>query len=369
MNIPLVDLKAQYRSIQPEMDAAIQEVLDSTAFVGGTQIKQFEKEFAAFCEVPYAIGVGNGTDALELALRACGVGSGDEVITVSHTFTATAEAVIAVGATPVLVEIDPQTYNMDVGDLEGKITPRTRAIIPVHLYGQPADMDPILEVAQRHGLRVIEDAAQAHGARYKGRRAGSLGDIACFSFYPGKNLGAYGDAGALTTADPDLAQYVRFMHNHGRTEKYIHDYIGRNSRLDGLQAAILRVKLRHLDGWNAQRRAHARTFDELLSGLDVGLPTIFPEVEPVFHLYVVRVQDRDGLRAFLGERGISAGIHYPVPLHLQPAYKDLGYREGDLPITEAAAREILSLPMYAELTGEQMEAIANGIEAFLEQTG
>ncbi|MBU0492229.1 MAG: DegT/DnrJ/EryC1/StrS family aminotransferase [Chloroflexi bacterium] len=363
--IPFVDLGAQYRAIQAEIDAAIQEVLASTAFVGGAQVRQFEAEFAEFCQVPYAIGVANGTDAIELALQACGVGPGDEVITVSHTFTATAEAIVNVGATPVFVDIHPQTYTMAVEGLEARITPRTKVIMPVHLYGHPADMDPIVALARRHGLRVIEDAAQAQGARYQGRRAGSLGDIACFSFYPGKNLGAYGDAGAVVTADPDLAQYVRRMHDHGRTEKYVHEHIGRNSRLDGLQAAILRVKLRHLDQWNDQRRDHAALYDELLPRLGISVPIPSNQVEPIYHLYVVRVPDREGLGAHLKAQGIATGIHYPLPLHLQPAYCHLGYREGDLPVTEAIAAEVLSLPMFPELTTDQIETVVGAVAAFV----
>ena len=362
MTIKFVDLKAQYLSIKDEFDAAIADVIDHTAFIGGEQVRLFEEEFAAFCGVKYALGVGNGTDALELALSACGIGRGDEVITVANTFAATVEAIVNQGAHPVLVGIDPRTYNIDVGKIEECITERTKAIIPVHLYGQPANMDPILEMARRHNLIVIEDAAQAHGAMYKGRVAGSMGDVACFSFYPGKNLGAYGDAGAVVTNNDEIASKIALLRNHGAVEKYVHKVVGRNSRLDGIQAAVLRVKLRHLREWNAARRERVGWYNELLSGLDVVTPNEPEWSEAVYHLYVIRVSQRDLVRQRLQEAGIETGIHYPIPLHLQPAFHYLGYKESDFETTEAYAGEILSLPMYAELTREQVEGIVGELE-------
>ncbi len=355
--IPLVDLKAQYRSIKPEIDAAIQAVVDQTAFVGGPYIKQFEAAFAAFCDVEHAIGVGNGSDALYIALRAGGVGPGDEVITVSHTFIATAEAVSLCGAIPVFVDIDPRTYTMDPAAFAAAITPRTKAVIPVHLYGLPADMDAIMEIARAHDILVVEDAAQAHGARYRGRRVGGIGDIACFSFYPGKNLGAYGDAGMLTTNSADLAKKVRMLRDHGRTSKYEHEFEGVSSRLDGMQAAVLNTKLRHLDGWNAARRNLAAHFSEVLAGTPATVPFVPDWAEPVWHLYVIQVPDRDALLAQLKAANIGAGIHYPLPLHRQPAYAHLGIEEGSLPVTEHVARHILSLPIYAEMLDEDAERV------------
>ncbi|MFH1927141.1 MAG: DegT/DnrJ/EryC1/StrS family aminotransferase [Chloroflexota bacterium] len=366
MKIAFVDLKAQYLSIKDEIDAAVADVIDHTAFIGGEQVRLFEEEFAAFCDVKHALGVGNGTDALELALSACGIGRGDEVITVANTFAATAEAIVSQGAHPVLVDSDPRTYNIDVGKIEECITERTRAIMPVHLYGQPADMDPILELTRRHNLIVIEDAAQAHGARYKGRVAGTMGDVACFSFYPGKNLGAYGDAGAVVTNSEEIASKVALLRNHGASEKYMHEVVGRNSRLDGIQAVVLRVKLRHLRAWNAARRERADWYNELLADLDVVTPYEPEWSEAVYHLYVIRVAQRDLVRQRLQEVGIATGIHYPIPLHLQPAFRYLGYKESDFETTEAYAGEILSLPMYAELTREQVEGIVGELERVLD---
>ncbi len=357
MKIPLVDLKAQYLTIKDEIDVAIADVIDHAAFIGGEQVRLFEEEFAAFCGVRRAVGVGNGTDALELALGACDVGRGHEVITVADTFAATAEAIVFRGARPVLVDSDPRTYNIDVDRIEECITERTRAIIPVHLYGQPADMDPILELARRHDLVVIEDAAQAHGARYKGRVAGSLGDVACFSFYPGKNLGAYGDAGAVVTDNEEIASRVALLRDHGASDKYVHEVVGCNSRLDAIQAAILRVKLRHLPAWNAARRERVAWYNELLTDLDVVTPYEPEWAKAVYHLYVIRVAQRDLVRQRLQEKGIATGVHYPIPLHLQPAYRYLGYTESDFETTEACAQQVLSLPMYAELTREQVEGI------------
>ena len=361
--IPLVGLYDQYQDIKNEIDRAIESVITTSAFVGGDEVRQFEKEFAAYCETKACVGVGNGTDALYLTLRALGIGEGDEVITVAHTFIATSEAISNTGARAVFVDIKDDTMLMDAALLEQAITPRTRAIIPVHLYGQPCDMDAIMQVAERHGLKVIEDAAQAHGARWRGRRAGSIGDAGCFSFYPGKNLGAFGDAGAVVSNDEDLIERVRMLANHGRLEKYTHKLEGVNSRLDGLQAAILRVKLRHLDDWNQSRRQHADFYFENLAGGDLRLPVTDDRAEPVWHLFVVRTHDREALQARLKEQGVATGVHYPVPLHLQPACEYLGIPQGKLPVTEAVAAECLSLPMYAELTSPQLERIANAIAA------
>ncbi|MGC8836830.1 MAG: DegT/DnrJ/EryC1/StrS family aminotransferase [Anaerolineae bacterium] len=368
-SIPLVDLKAQYLRIKDEIDAAIQRCIDGANFILGPEVAAFEEEFAAFCGVRHVVGVDSGTAALHLALRILGVGPGDEVVTTTYTFIATAEAVSLVGARPVFVDVDPRTYNMDPAKLEAAITPRTRAVIAVHLAGQPADMDPILEIARRHGLPVIEDAAQAHGAAYKGRPVGTFGDLACFSFYPGKNLGCYGDGGALATDRDDYADQARLLRDHGRRSKYEHLVIGYGYRLDALQAAILRAKLPHLHAWNEERRAHAADYARLLRPLGVGLPQELPGARSVYHLYMVRVPARDRVFAYMRERGIGVGIHYPIPLHLQPVYRDLGYREGDFPEAERAAREVLSLPMYPELTQAQMERVVAVLAEALEAVG
>lgn len=362
--IPLVDLHAQYETIKPEIDAAIQRTIDNTAFILGPEAKTFEEHFADFCSVKHAIGLDSGTAALHLALIALNVGAGDEVITTPHTFVATSEPISLLGARPAFVDIEPQTYNMDPDKLEAAITPRTKAIIPVHLYGQPVEMDPILEIARRHNIPVIEDAAQAHGSEYRGRRIGSMGEMACFSFYPGKNLGAYGDAGALVTNDDALAQKIRMLRDHGRTTKYEHEISGYGYRLDGIQAAILDVKLKHLPAWNEQRRAHADYYTELLSNLDVVTPYEPAHIRSVYHLYVIRTHKRDELLQYLKNQNIEAGIHYPVPLHLQPVYKNLGYHQGDFPETEQAARDILSLPMYPELSHAQMARVVESIHDF-----
>jgi dTDP-4-amino-4,6-dideoxygalactose transaminase len=364
--IPLVDLHAQYETIKPEIDTAIQRTIDRTAFILGPETQQFEGHFAEFCRVKHAVGLDSGTAALHLALLALGVGAGDEVITTAHTFIATAEPVSLQGARPVFVDIDPRTYNMDPAQLEAAITPRTKAIIPVHLYGQPAEMDPILDIARRHHLPVIEDAAQAHGATYRGHTIGSLGTMACFSFYPGKNLGAYGDAGALVTNDDEMASKVRMLRDHGRTSKYEHAISGYGYRLDGIQGAILDAKLKHLPEWNAQRRAHADYYTELLANVDdsIVLPYEPPHVKSVYHLYVIRTRRRDELLQYLKEQNIEAGIHYPVPLHLQPVYRNLGYARGAFPETEQAAGEILSLPLYPELTQAQMERVVETMREF-----
>jgi len=351
--IPFVDLKAQYNSIKEEIDEAIQNVINNTSFIMGEELKKFEEEFARFCDVKYAIGVANGSDALILALRACGIGEGDEVITVPHTFISTAEAISNVGGKVIFVD--------DVTKIEEKINKKTKAIIPVHLYGQPADMDPIMELAKKYNLKVIEDAAQAHGAEYKGKKVGSIGDVGCFSFYPGKNLGAYGDAGAVVANSEEIAEKIKLFRNHGRiTKKYEHDIEGYSSRLDNLQAAILRVKLRHLTKWNNMRRRNAKKYNELLNNIG-GITTPYEAdyAKHVYHLYVIRIEKekRDKLREELKSKGIATGIHYPIPLHLQPAYNYLGYREGDFPVTEKASQEIISLPMFAELSDEQIGEI------------
>jgi len=367
MSIPLVDLKAQYQSIKSEIDAAIKRVVESGRFILGEEVEAFEKEFAAFCGAKYAVGVDSGTAALHLSLILCGIGPGDEVITTPHTFTSTAEVVALLGARPVFVDIDPTTYNIDPNLIERAITPRTKAIIPVHLYGRPAEMDPILEIAEKHNLVVIEDAAQAHGAEYKGKRAGSLGKLACFSFYPAKNLGAYGDAGAIVTDDPELAEKGRMLRNHGRRAKYEYQLLGYAYRLDAIQAAILRAKLAHLEEWTEKRRRNAALYNELLADTHLALPQEDEHIRAVYHLYVVRTPYRDRLRDFLRERGIETGIHYPIPLHLQPAFQYLGYKKGDFPHTERCSKEILSLPMYPELTRAQIEIVADAIKEFEER--
>ncbi len=373
MDVPFVDLKAQYRSIRQEVEAAIGEVLESARYVGGPQVEAFESEFAEYCGVRFAVGVGNGTEALHLALVACGVQAGDEVITAANTFTATAEAIVQAGARPVFVDVD-ETYTLDVEEVALAITPRTRAIVPVHLYGQPADMHPLMALAQRHGVTVIEDAAQAHGARYDGRRVGSLGHMACFSFYPAKNLGAYGDGGAVVTDNPDWAGRVRRLADHGRSGYYAHAEVGFNSRLDALQAAILRVKLRHLDAWNEARREVARAYEGLLGSSGLVLPATRPGREHVYHLYVVRcpvgsADERDRLRRDLEDAGVHTGLHYPLPLHLQPAYRSLGYGRGTFARSEAWADQLLSLPMYAELTREQIARVAEAALTALAERG
>ena len=368
MNIPLVDLKTQYLSIKPEIDSAIQRVIDNTAFIMGKEVAQFEEAFAEYCGAKYAVGVSSGTGALFLALLAHGVGPGDEVITTPFTFFATGESISTVGATPVFVDIDPVTYNIDPNLIEAAITPRTKAIMPVHLYGQPADMDAINAIAAKHGLAVIEDAAQAHGSRYNGQRAGVLGDSACFSFYPSKNLGCYGDGGAVVTNDPKVAEEVAKLRNHGRMTKYEHDELGYGHRLDGIQAAILGAKLPHLDDWNAGRRDRAARYNDLLADLPVTTPWNLPNTEPVYHCYTIRLEegfDRDAVVQQLKDNGVGVGVHYPIPLHLQPAYDFLGLPEGSYPVSEQASRQVLSLPLYAELTDEQQDYVVEVLTAAL----
>jgi dTDP-4-amino-4,6-dideoxygalactose transaminase len=367
--VPLLDLRAQYTTIREDVVSALLRVLDSTAFAGGPFVADFEKEFAAYCGCEFAAGVGNGTSALWLSLLALDVGPGDEVITVPNTFIATAEAISLCGATPVFVDIDPDTYTMDPDLLESAVTPRTKAVIPVDLYGQPADMDPILAIARRHGLYVIEDACQAHGAEYKGRKAGSLGDAGCFSFYPGKNLGAYGEAGAVVTNNAELAAKIRILRDHGQTEKYKHAMIGWNDRMDGFQGAVLSIKLKHLDKWNNARRGHARLYGALLEGVEhVILPREAVYARHIYHVYAIRVPRRDELLAALREKDIWCGIHYPIPIHLQKAYESLGYAKGSFPVAERCAQECLSLPMFPELTTEQIESVATEIVALLADT-
>jgi dTDP-4-amino-4,6-dideoxygalactose transaminase len=362
--VPLVDLAAQYAEIRPEIDAAIARVLDTTSFILGREVSEFEAAFSAFIGSSGAVGIASGTAALHLSLLALGVKPGDEVITSAHTFIATAEAISHAGATPVFVDDDPVTFNLDPAAVEAAITPRTRAIMPVHLYGQPADMSAITEIAQRRELRVVEDAAQAHGAEVDGRRCGTIGELACFSFYPGKNLGAYGDAGAVTGNDETLLARVRKLRDHGRTTKYDHDEVGFGERIDALQAAILAVKLTRLEKWTEQRRAVARRYDEALDSLPITLPAEAPGRRHVYHLYVIRTNRRDDLLAHLKDASIDAGIHYPVPLHLQPAYASLGMRRGHLPNTEAAATEVLSLPIYPELTESKQAQVIDAVRGF-----
>ena len=363
MAIPFVDLKAQYLSIKDEIDSAIQNVIDNAHFIMGPDVKEFEKEFAGFCGAAHAIGVSSGTSALHLALMSCGVGQGDEVITVPNTFMATAEAITHVGAKPVFVDVEEDSCNIDPYLLESAVTDKTKAITAVHLFGQPADMDAVNEVAQRYDLAVIEDAAQAHGAEYKGNEVGTLGKVACFSFYPGKNLGAYGDAGMVVTDEEEIAEKVILLRNHGRVEKYLHLVEGHNYRMDTIQAAVLRVKLRYLREWTDKRRNNARLYDRLLEDSRVMTPKEMDYAKHVYHLYVIRTEKRDELQDILKESGIATGRHYPVPLHLQPAYKYLGYEEGDFPVTEELAREGLSLPMFAELTEEEIARIAQTVRS------
>lgn len=358
--IPLVDLKAQYTTIKPEINSAIKRVLAQADFIMGDVIDQFEKSFARFVNARYAIGVSSGTDAIHLALIALGITKGDEVITTAHTFTATAEPIVWLGAKPVFADIDPHSFTVDPNKIENLITRKTRVIMPVHIYGQSADMDPILKLAKKYKLFVLEDAAQAHGAKYKDKRVGAIGDIGIFSFYPGKNLGAYGDAGLIVTNNNKLAEKIFLLRNHGRTTKYEHLEVGYGDRLDTLQAAILQAKLPFLSKWNAQRRAHAALYQKLLNNNSkIVLPTISAYAEHVFHLFVVRVPKRDEVAMLLKQKGISSGVHYPLPLHLQPAYSYLKYKKGDLSETEKASREILSLPLYPELTAKQIDFICN----------
>jgi len=364
--IPFVDLKSQYLSIKDEIDSAVLKVLESTQFVLGSEVKALEAEFASYCNANYGIAVNTGTSALHLALLAAGIGPGDEVITVPFTFVATAAAIYYTGATPVFVDIDPVTYTIDVSKIENAITERTKAILPVHLYGQPADMEPIMEIARRHGLTVIEDAAQAHGAEYKGQRVGSIGDIGCFSFYPGKNLGAYGEGGMIVTNNPEYTHTMQMLRDWGQEQRYHHVLKGYNYRMDGIQGAILRVKLRYIEEWTEARRTHAAQYNQLLANSGLITPVALPHNRHVYHVYAVRTSQREWLQQQLTAQGIQTGIHYPIPVHLQTAYADLGYQQGDFPHSELAAREVLSLPMYAELTDAQVSQVANSLQNILQ---
>ena len=356
MKVPFLDLNAHHVTIKVELEEAFRRVVHSGAFAGGPFVERFEDEFAKYCEVPYSVGVGNGTDALWFSLLALGVGPGDEVITAPMTFVATAEAISHCGAKPVFVDIDEDTYTMNPALLERAITPKTKAIVPVHLFGQMADMDPILEIATRHNLSVVEDACQAHGAEYKGKRAGSMGIAGCFSFYPGKNLGALGEAGGIVTANEELKRTVTKLRDHGQDRKYHHSVIGWNGRMDGIQGAVLSVKLQRLSADNHARRSNAALYTKLFESVpQVITPTVGKDQLPVYHVYAVRVPDRDRVLNRLVERGVGCGIHYPVPVHLQPAYAFLGHKVGDFPVSETCGREFLSLPMFPELTATQIE--------------
>jgi dTDP-4-amino-4,6-dideoxygalactose transaminase len=360
MRVPFLDLKAHHAPLIDKFDRAIREVIESSAFAGGPFVERFEDEFAAYCGSSCAIGVGNGTDALWLALLALGIGEGDEVITVPNTFIATAEAITCCRARPVFVDVDEKTFTMHPAELEKSLTPKTKAIIPVHLFGQPADMDTILEFARAHGLFVIEDAAQAHGAMYKGRKAGTLGDAGCFSFYPGKNLGAFGEAGAVVTNNAELGKKIQVLRDHGQARKYYHNVIGWNCRMDGIQAAVLSVKLRHLEQANLLRRQRASLYNKAFAGIDdIATPVEADYARHVYHIYAVRLQERDELRRFLEAKGIGCGVHYPIPIHLQKAWRNLGYSEGAFPIAENLAKEFLSLPMFPELSDQQIEHVAH----------
>lgn len=361
MKVQFVDLKRQYDYIQAEIDRAISNVIQESAYIGGKYLKSFEQNFARYVGVNNCKGVGNGTDALFVALKALGISEGDEVITVANSFIATSEPITMTGAKVVFVDCDEVTYNIDVQRIEEVITDKTRAIIPVHLYGQPADMDNILEIAKKHNLYVIEDAAQAHGAEYKNRRIGSIGDCACFSFFPGKNLGAYGDAGAIVTDHDELARKISMFPNHGRIEKYNHEFEGINSRLDGLQASILDTKLKHIEKWTERRRTIAKKYDEELRDL-VVTPAVRPDVRHVYHLYVIRMKNRDEARKILSEKGISTGIHYPIPLPFLKAYSYLGHKPADFPVASSLKDEILSLPIHGDMPDEEVEYVIEQIK-------
>jgi len=371
MNIPLVDLKAQYERIKGEIDKAVQGVIQSGQFILGPEVEAFESEVAAYCGTKYAVGVASGTDALQLALLACSIKPGDEVITTPFTFIATAETIAKCGATPVFTDIDPKTHNIDPAKLESKINQKTKAILPVYLYGQPADMSPIVELARKYNLKIIEDCAQALGAEYRGKKVGSIGDIGCLSFFPSKVLGAYGDGGMIVTSNPDIAERAKVLRNHGCREKYYHLIHGFNSRLDSLQAAILRVKLGHLDDWIKMRRQKASLYSQLLERIvDIEPPYIAPYGYPIFSYYTIRLNSRlsrDKLKEFLGSQGVATAIYYPLSLHLQEVYKPLGYKPGDFPQSERAQREVLSLPIYPELEDRQIERIVKQIEIFCER--
>jgi dTDP-4-amino-4,6-dideoxygalactose transaminase len=369
MQVPFLDLKVLHKEIEGDVLPMVKEIMENGAFIGGPQVSGFETEFAEFCDSSYCAGLNSGTDALRFALMSLGVGPGDEVITVPNTFIATTEAISQVGATPVFVDVYQNTSEINISQIEEKITKKTKAIIPVHLYGQPADMEPILDIGNKHGLDIIEDACQAHGALYKGRKTGSLGKIGCFSFYPGKNLGAYGEGGAIVTQDEDIAHKIQMIRDHGQSKKYHHQLEGYNGRLDAIQAGVLRIKLRKLDEWNKSRRRNASLYNELLGntpGVEVTVEEGF--AQSVYHLYVIFVENREGLQKYLGENGIGTGLHYPVPLHLQTAYDHLGYKEGDFPVAEMLSKKLLSLPMYPQLTHSQIEYVVENIKKFMSST-
>ena len=365
MNIPFVDLQKQYLPLKGEILSGIEKVFDGMHLFLGENVQELEKEFSQFCGAKFGIGVSDGTTALHIILRAMDIGPGDEVITVSHTFIATTEAILLTGARPVFVDIDPATYLMDVSKIEAKITSHTKAILPVHLYGQTVDMDPLLEIAAKHNLRVIEDACQAHGAEYKGHKAGTIGDATGFSFYYSKNLGAYGEGGFITTNQAELAGRIRKIRDHGSGVRYHHDMLGVNGRLDEIQAVVLRKKLPYLADWNQQRRKHAQLYNELLQGSPVITPATCPENTPVYHLYVISTPRRDELQAYLKDQGIATGIHYPIPIHLQESMRAFEYMPGDLPVTERVVSQILSLPMYAEISDEEIKYVVKAIRTFL----
>jgi dTDP-4-amino-4,6-dideoxygalactose transaminase len=364
--IPLVDLRRQYLYIKEEINHAFEVVLQSGIFIMGENVREFEREFAAYLGVRHAIGVASGTDALMLALRALGFENGDEVITVSFTFASTVDSIVHNSATPVFVDIDPKTYTLDVSQVKKLITEKTKAVIPVHIYGHPVDMGPLLEIAEENNLYVVEDACQAHGAEYRGRKVGSFGDCACFSFYPAKNLGAYGDGGILVTNDEQIAERMRMLRNYGERKKYYHSFIGYNSRLDEIQAAILRVKLKYLDKWVEARRRNARRYGELLSKIpNVTVPYEEPYAKHAYHLYVIRTKHREELRNWLSSQGVSTGIHYPIPIHLQESYRHLGLMEGSFPVAEKVTKEIFSLPMFPELTEGEICYVSKLVEEFM----
>ena len=377
MHVPFLDLKTQFRQIETEVVPAVTEAMADGMFIGGPQVTGFEEEFAAFCDSRHCIGVGSGTDALRFALVAAGIGPEDAVITVPNTFIATTEAISQVGATPVFVDVDSQTHNMDPQKLSDLLKSHkqqsthnnhAKGVIPVHLYGQTADMDPILDIARQYDLVVIEDACQAHGATYKGKKAGSLGTAGCFSFYPGKNLGAFGEAGAVVTQDEGAVQKIRMIRDHGQARKYFHDIEGYNGRLDAIQAAVLRIKLKRLQDWNQSRRRNAALYAELLQDIPgITLPVEADYAESVYHLYVILADDRDGLQKYLSGKGIATGLHYPLPLHLQKAYVHLGHKKGDFPVAENTAERLLSLPMYPELTAEQIDYVCTSIKEFMKR--
>jgi dTDP-4-amino-4,6-dideoxygalactose transaminase len=366
MTVPYFDLKAQYAGMRDEILAALDRVCQGASFILGEEVAAFEKEFAAYCETKYCVALNSGTSALHLALLAIGVQAGDEVITTANTFIATAEAIAYTGARPVFVDIDPATANIDPHRIEQAITSRTKAIIPVHLYGRPAELGPILEIARNHGLAVIEDSCQAHGARYRGKRVGGIGTAAAFSFYPGKNLGAYGEGGALTTNDENIASLARSLRDHGQTSRYFHDYLGYNYRMDGFQGAVLRIKMKRLEEWTAKRRRFAGLYREILGGSGIVIPRDDPRSESVYHLFVVYVENRDSIRAQLEARGVQTAIHYPRPVHLQKPFAALGYHTGSFPLTERACDQTLSLPLFPEMTEEQVKYVG---ETLLDTVG